>query len=112
MQRVLYFFIPSLCVCLIILGQVSVQSAPKGNKLLGMTDWPTAPASAIALDENGGIYRGSFSQWTQIGTTPSAPANIWTRNSTHEVFIVLVNGDVYRLESDYSLTYDSNVFAP
>lgn len=84
--------------------------------LLAMTDYPRQQYSAIALDQSGGIYFGHLQHWTRVGTTPSAPAAIWSRDSDGGVLIALANGDVYQLGhpalpvGDWTLTYDSNVF--
>jgi secreted PhoX family phosphatase len=81
------------------------------TNLLGMTDNPRIPSSAVAIDQAGVIYFGQSAHWSRVGATPSAPAFLWTRNSTGEIFIALTNGDLYRLEPNWSLTYDSNVFS-
>jgi hypothetical protein len=91
------------------LGAKSAQGQSPST-LLAMTDYPRAGSSAVALDKAGGIYFGQSRQWSQVGSTPSTPAGIWSRPSTGEVFIPLENGDLYRLEADWTLTYDSNVF--
>ena len=90
-------------------GGTKPPPPPAGSTLLAMTD--NSPAGgAVAISQDGGIYVGQSKIWTRVGTTPSAPADIWTRPSTGEVFIALANGDTYRLESNRSLTFDSNVF--
>jgi hypothetical protein len=81
------------------------------STLLAMTDNPRIPSSAIAIDQSGAIYSGQLSHWTRVGSTPSAPASLWSRSSTGEVFIALTNGDLFRLESNWTLTFDSNVFS-
>jgi hypothetical protein len=81
-----------------------------------MADYPRLQYAAVAVDEAGGIYFGHLQQWSRVGTTPSAPAAIWSRDSDGGVFIALKNGDLYQLGSpalpvgDWSLSYDSNVF--
>ena len=87
------------------------------NTLLAMADYPRLQYAAVAVDESGGIYFGHLQQWTLVGTTPSAPAAIWSRDSDGGVFVALKNGDLYQLGSpalpvgDWTLTYDSNVFS-
>lgn len=77
--------------------------------LLAMTDNPHG-GGAVALDSDGGIYSGYARQWNRVGTTPTRPAAIWTRVSTGEIFIALQNGDLYILQPDWTLSFDSNVF--
>jgi len=104
-----------VCAALLVVALAQLQlggsaEGQAGNTLLAMTDYPASTSSAVAVDATGGIYFGHARNWTRVGTTPSAPASIWTRPSTGEVFIPPKNGDLYRLESDWSLTFDSNVF--
>jgi len=101
----------ALLIVTLIVHEVSGNAhGQTANVLLAMTDCPTSPSAAVAVDASGGIYLGHARNWTRVGTTPGAPAGIWTRTSTGEVFIALKNGDLYRLESDWTLTFDSNVF--
>jgi hypothetical protein len=87
-----------------------VAKPPQATPMLvAMTDNPF-PGGAVAIADDGGIYIGQSKIWTRVGVTPSAPAGCWTRSSTGEVFIALKNGDLYRLEANRTLTYDSNVF--
>lgn len=88
--------------------EAAKKKPPPGPTMVGMTNWPVTH-SAIAIDSDGGIYHGQSKQWTLVGTTPSAPASIWSRSSTGTVFILLLNGDLYSLGADWSLTFDSNV---
>ncbi|HTM58456.1 MAG TPA: hypothetical protein VL123_08590 [Candidatus Udaeobacter sp.] len=89
---------------------ISTVSAQGPATLIGMADFPPSAGSAIAIDQAGGIYFGHLRQWTKVGTTPSAPASIWSRSSTGEVFISLQNGDLYLVGANGSLTFDNNVF--
>jgi len=81
-----------------------------------MTDYPRLQYSAVAVDQAGGIYFGHLQQWSRVGTTPSKPAAIWTRDTDGGIVVALENGDVYEVGSpsrpvgDWTLTYDSNVF--
>ena len=109
-KRFSYLFAAFLCLAIAFHLFASKTEGRPAVSLLGMTDNPRMPSSAIAIDQAGGIYSGNLGHWTRVATTPSTPANIWTRTSTGEVFIVLANGDLYRLEANWSLTYDSNVF--
>lgn len=99
--------------CQLVPNEAEGQGA---HVLLAMTDYPRQQYSAVALDQSGGIYFGHLQHWTRVGTTPSAPAAIWSRDSDGGVFIALTNGDVYQLGNpalpvgDWTLTYDSNVF--
>ena len=77
--------------------------------IVAMTDYP-AVGGAVAVSTDGEIWVGQLRVWTRVGTTPSAPADIWTRASSGEVFIAMANGDLYRLEADRTLSFDSNVF--
>ena len=92
------------------------SGSASGDVVVGMTNYPRQPYSAVAMDEAGGIYFGRLSQWSRVGTAPSAPAAIWSRASGG-VIVALKNGDVYGLGSealpagDWTLTYDSNVFS-
>jgi hypothetical protein len=112
--RVRRLFYASAAVLFLVLsyhaGSRAAQGKPTTN-LLAMTDNPRVPSSAVAIDQAGGIYFGQSTHWNRVGSTPSAPAALWTRNSTGEIFIVLTNGDLYRLEPNWSLTFDSNVFS-
>lgn len=82
---------------------------PPGQTLLAMTDNPTF-GGAVAISQDGGIYVGQSKIWSRVGATPSTPADIWTRPGTGEIFIAMVNGDLYRFEQNSVLTFDSNVF--
>ncbi|HKQ57271.1 MAG TPA: hypothetical protein VJY35_05345 [Candidatus Eisenbacteria bacterium] len=113
MHRARAFFYVSVGVFLLALSyHLGARSAGAQGPLalLAMTDYPQLPWAAVALDKAGGIYFGQNRQWSRIGTTPSVPTTVWTRNSSGEVFVTLENGDLYRLASDWSLIYDSNVF--
>jgi len=110
-RRVFYTGVAILCLALAFhLGSGEVGAKPPVN-LLAMTDNPRIPSSAVAIDQAGTIYFGQLQHWSRVGSTPSAPASLWTRNSTGEIFIALTNGDTYRLEPNWALTYDSNVFS-
>ena len=105
-------YVCAALLCLTMVYQVGAKNA-EGKvppSLLGMTDYPRASGSAVAIDQAGAIYFGQTGHWRRVATTPGPPANIWSRSSTGEVFIVLANGDLYRLEADWTLTPDSNVF--
>ena len=113
MQRAKTFFV--VCAGLLLLAlayHLGARNAEgqSASTLLAMTDYPRVENAAVAVDKAGAIYYGHLQQWSRVGTTPSAPVDAWTRNSNGEVFIALENGDLYRLESDWTLTYDSNVF--
>jgi len=82
-----------------------------GPTLVGMTDNPRSPSSAVAIDQAGGVYSGQLGHWTRVATTAGPPTSIWCRTSTGEVFIALANGNLYRLEADWTLTLDSNVLS-
>jgi hypothetical protein len=106
-----------ICAVVVSLG-ISLEIVPDSaqgrppDTLLAMTNSPFSSASAVAIDAQGGIYVGELRSWRRVGTTPSTPADIWSRAATGEVFIALRNGDLYRLEPDWTLTFDSNVFSP
>src|SRR5882672_2730196 len=89
-------------------GPAAKPPAPSPT-LLAMTDNPVQ-GGAVAVSADGGIWVGQFRVWTRVGTTPSGPADIWSRASTGEVFIAMANGELYRLEPDRTLRFDSNVF--
>jgi hypothetical protein len=110
-KKVLYIVAATLCLALVYSAGSREAEGKPANPLLAMTDNPRLVSSAIAIDQGGGIYSGQSGHWSRVGATPSAPASLWTRASTGEVFIALTNGDLYRLESNWSLTYDSNVFS-
>jgi len=107
------FFTAAAVLCLAIaylVGSKDAQGKPP-TTLLAMTDNPRVTFSAVAIDQAGGIYFGHLNRWSRVGATPSTPTSIWTRTSSGEIFIALANGDLYRLEPDWALTYDSNVFS-
>ena len=109
-------FLFVVCTGLLFLSAVHQFAAKSAHaqtasNLLSMTDYPGLGSSAVAVDESGGIYFGHSKQWTRVGTTPGAPASIWSRPSTGEIFVAMKNGDLYQLGSDWTLTLDSNVFA-
>jgi hypothetical protein len=108
-----FFYVCAGLLCLAFAYHLGAKDAggKPPNTLLAMTDNPRSASSAIAIDQAGGIYLGSLRHWTRVATTASAPADLWTRSSTGEVFVVLLNGDLFRLEADWTLTYDSNVFS-
>jgi hypothetical protein len=108
-KQVLYTFLGLLCLTLICQGGGHFAEGRTRSILLAMTDNPST-GGAVAIDRDGGIYIGQSKIWTRVGNTPSAPAGIWSRSSTGEVFIALQNGDLYRLEANRTLTLDSNVF--
>jgi len=111
MTRRIFYVSAALFVVALVLHEVGgVARGQSASTLLAMTDYPGTGSSAVAVDAAGGIYFGHAGSWSRVGTTPSAPAGIWSRPSTGEVFIPLKNGDLYRLESDWTLTLDSNVF--
>ena len=110
-RRVFYGCAVLLCLALVYHAGAKVAEGKNPNLLLAMTDYPRIPSSAVALDQAGGIYFGNLQHWNRVATTASAPAGLWTRASTGEVFVALANGDLYRLEADWTLTYDSNVFS-
>ena len=97
------------------LGERSV-SAQGTNVLVSMADYPRLPASAVAVDQGGGIYFGHQQQWSRVGTAPGRPVTIWSRNDG-AVFVGLENGDLYQLGNtalpvgNWPLTFDSNVFS-
>ena len=110
LRRVVFTCASLLCLVLTLqpwTNRAEGQSAPT---LLAMTDYSPIPNAAVAIDADGGIYFGHLQTWSRVATTPSRPATIWSRSSDGEVFIGLQNGDLYRLEPDWSLSYDSNVF--
>lgn len=82
---------------------------PAVPTILAMTDNPVF-GGAVAISQDGGIYVGVSRIWSRVGTTPSSPADIWTRPGTGEIFIVMANGELYRFEQNSTLTFDSNVF--
>jgi len=108
-KRILYTCLGLLCLTLISLGGGHSAEGRTRGILLAMTDNPSING-AVAIDRDGGIYIGQSKVWTRVGTAPSSPAGIWTRPSSGEVFIALQNGDLYRLETSHTLTFDSNVF--
>ena len=110
MKRILFIISAAVCLALAYSAGSRDAEGKPATPLLSMADNPRLVSSAIALDQAGGIYSGQSGHWSRVGATPSAPAALWTRPSTGEVFIALTNGDLYRLESNWTLTYDSNVF--
>ena len=110
LKRILYTCLGLLCVTAVYQGKGHYAEGRTRSTLLAMTDYP-AINGAVAIDRDGGIYIGQARVWTRAGTTPSVPAGIWTRSSSGEVFIALQNGDLYRLEADRTLSFDSNVFS-
>jgi len=109
LKRFSWIFAGLLCLVLTYQGGVNRAEGRARGVLLAMTDYPSING-AVAIDR-GGIYIGQSRNWTRVGATPSAPAGIWTRPSSGEVFIALQNGDLYRLEADRTLSFDSNVFS-
>src|SRR5580765_6541589 len=97
-KRVLYVFVALLCLALAYHAGAKTAEGRPTNNLLAMTDNPRIPSSAVAIDQAGAIYFGQLKRWSRVAATPSAPASLWTRNSTGEIFITLANGDLYRLE--------------
>ena len=78
-----FFFVCAGLLCLAVAYQAGARRA-EGQvvpTLLAMTDYPRLQYSAVAIDADGGVYFGHMSQWTRVGTTPSAPADIWSRVS-------------------------------
>lgn len=111
MKRVLYVVAVAICLALVYSAASRVAEGKPGTPLLAMADNPRLSSAAIAVDQAGEIYSGQSGHWTRVGATPSTPASLWTRASTGEVFIALANGDLHRLEANWALTYDSNVFS-
>jgi len=110
-KRLFYAVGAGLCLLLVYgAGSQDAEGKPM-NSIMAMADNPRLASAAIAVDQAGGIYSGQLGHWSRVGATPSAPASLWTRPSTGEVFVALANGDLYRLEANWTLTYDSNVFS-
>jgi hypothetical protein len=108
-RKVVFCFLLAASVAVVhqfVASRVEAQVSPT---LLTMTDDPRGNG-AVALDTDGGIYSGYARQWTRFGTTPSRPAAMWTRVSSGEIFIALQNGDLYVLQADGTLSFDSSVF--
>ena len=107
-----FFYVSAGLLCLAVGFHGTMRAEGQAaNGLVAMADYPSVPNAAVAVDQAGRIYFGHLQQWNQVATTPSPPAGIWSRNSSGEVFVALENGDLYRLEPDWTLTFDSNVFA-
>ena len=108
-----FLYVSVALLCLTVAYQVGARNAEGkvAPTLVGMADNPRTPSSAVAIDQTGGVYSGQLGHWTRVATTAGPPASIWCRTSTGEVFIALTNGNLYRLESDWTLTLDSNVFS-
>lgn len=114
-----FFFVCAGLLCLGISYHLGARRAEgqSANTLVSMTDYPRLQYSAVAVDQAGGIYFGHLQQWSRVGTTPSRPVAIWSRDSDGGVFVALENGDLYQVGSpalpvgDLTLTYDSNVFS-
>ena len=117
MKKLLYASAAVVLIAIAFHIGAGTASGQAGNTLISMTDYPRLQYSAVAVDAVGGIYFGHLQQWTRVGTTPSRPVEIWSRDSDGGIIIALENGDLYQLGSparpvgDWTLTYDSNVFS-
>ena len=110
-----FFFICAGLLCLAVayhVGATSATAKVSGSRLVAMADRPSIGSSAVAVDQSGRIYLGHMGQWTQSGTVPGTPVAMWSRSNTGEVFFVLENGELWRLDANGTLGFDSNVFGP